>query len=42
MVAGIRAERADNDCLIRHGERWRRSATRALMTLGLRSPASAT
>jgi hypothetical protein len=27
-----------NDCLIRHGDRWRAAATRALMGLGLRPP----
>ena len=27
-----------NACLIRHGERWRAAATRALMALGLRPP----
>jgi hypothetical protein len=29
---------ADNGCLIRHVERWRRAATRALVALGLRPP----
>jgi hypothetical protein len=32
---------SDNDCLIRHGERWRRAATRALVALGLQPPAGA-
>jgi hypothetical protein len=30
-----------NGCLIKHGERWRTAATRALSALGLRPPATA-
>ena len=32
-------DRAGNDCLIRHGERWRAAATRALVGMGLQPPA---
>ena len=32
--------RSDHACLIRHGERWRAAATRALLALGLRPPQS--
>jgi hypothetical protein len=32
---------ASQDCLMRHGNRWRRNATRALLALGLRPPKSA-
>jgi len=31
----------DNDCLIRHGERWRATAARALIAMGLQPPAGA-
>lgn len=31
----------ENTCLIRHGERWRGQATRALVALGLRPPVHA-
>ncbi len=32
-------DRDGNDCLIRHGERWRAAATRALTAMGLQPPA---
>jgi hypothetical protein len=32
---------ASQDCLIRHGNRWRANATRALLALGLQPPTSA-
>jgi hypothetical protein len=32
-------DRAGHECLIRHGERWRAAATRALIAMGLRPPA---
>src|SRR5262249_23214565 len=32
---------ASQDCLIRHGNRWRANATRSLLALGLRPPTSA-
>lgn len=36
LIDGCRVHSADSDCLIRHGERWRMTATRALLALGLR------
>jgi hypothetical protein len=39
LIDGSRVHLNDgNACLIRHGERWRAAATRALMALGLRPP----
>jgi hypothetical protein len=39
MIDGNRVHlTASNGCLIQHGNRWRTSATRALMALGLRPP----
>jgi hypothetical protein len=38
MIDGNRVHLGDPDCLVRHGERWREAATRALLALGLRSP----
>jgi hypothetical protein len=38
MIDGNRVHLGDPDCLVRHGERWRAAATRALLALGLRSP----
>jgi hypothetical protein len=39
LIDGNRVHlRGDRDCLIRHGERWRVAATRALLALGLRPP----
>jgi hypothetical protein len=39
LIDGNRVHLDSNtDCLIRHGERWRAAATRALMGLGLRPP----
>ena len=31
-------DRAEHDCLIRHGKRWRGAATRALIAMGLEAP----
>jgi hypothetical protein len=40
LIDGSRVHLDDgNSCLLRHGERWRAAATRALMALGLRPPA---
>jgi hypothetical protein len=42
LIDGSRVHIADqSDCLLRHGERWRRAATRALVELGLQPPESA-
>jgi hypothetical protein len=38
MIDGNRVHLGDPDCLVRHGERWRADAMRALLALGLRSP----
>jgi hypothetical protein len=38
---GNRVHFDDLDCLLQHGRRWRRAATRALVALGLRPPAGA-
>jgi hypothetical protein len=39
LIDGNRVHLGSNtDCLIRHGERWRAAAARALMALGLRPP----
>jgi hypothetical protein len=39
LIDGSRVhDRVDNDCLIRHGERWRSAAKRALVELGLQPP----
>jgi hypothetical protein len=39
LIDGSRVHhRVDNDCLIRHGERWRAAAARALVALGLQPP----
>jgi hypothetical protein len=35
---GNRVHPDDLNCLIRHGERWRRAATRALVAVGLQPP----
>jgi hypothetical protein len=41
LIDGNRVHlRGDRDCLIQHGRRWRAAATRALLSLGLRSPQS--
>jgi hypothetical protein len=43
LIDGSRVHLHDaNDCLIRHDERWRARATRALMALGLRPPVTCT
>jgi hypothetical protein len=40
LIDGARVHLANsNECLIRHGERWRAVATRALKAMGLRPPA---
>jgi hypothetical protein len=39
MIDGNRVHLAILDCLIRHGERWRAAATRALIAMGLQPPA---
>jgi hypothetical protein len=36
---GNRVHLDNLNCVIRHGERWRRAATRALVTMGLQPPA---
>jgi hypothetical protein len=41
MIDGNRVHLAILDCLIRHGERWRAAATRALIAIGLRPPVGA-
>jgi len=42
LIDGTRVHiAASQDCLIRHGKRWRANATRALRALGLRPPTSA-
>ena len=39
LIDGNRVhDRPDNDCLIRHGNRWRGAATRALTDMGLHRP----
>lgn len=39
LIDGNRVhDRAGNDCLIRHGARWRAAATAALLSLGLTPP----
>jgi hypothetical protein len=39
LIDGCRVHIAnESDCLIRHGERWRRDATRALVELGVKPP----
>jgi hypothetical protein len=35
LIDGNRVHFAGDDCLVRHGERWRAAATRALIALGL-------
>lgn len=41
LIDGNRVHFADNDvCLIRHGNRWRANATRALLAVGPRPPSS--
>jgi hypothetical protein len=35
LIDGCRVHFTDNDCLIRHGNRWRSAATSALLALGL-------
>jgi hypothetical protein len=40
LIDGNRVHIADeSDCLIRHGDRWRRAAARALVAVGLQPPA---
>ncbi len=40
LIDGNRVhDRAEHQCLIRHGERWRAAASRALIATGLQSPA---
>jgi hypothetical protein len=41
LIDGARLHDSGYDCLIRHGERWRRAATRALAAIGLQPPAGA-
>jgi hypothetical protein len=36
---GNRVHLDNLNCVIRHGERWRRAATRALVAMGLQPPA---
>lgn len=38
LIDRCRVHFKNSDCLIRHGERWRVAATRALLALGLRPP----
>jgi hypothetical protein len=38
MIDGNRVHLASLDCLVRHGERWRHAATRALAAMGLQPP----
>lgn len=38
LIDGNRVHLATLDCLIRHGERWRRTATQALVRMGLQPP----
>jgi hypothetical protein len=38
MIDGNRVHLAILDCLIRHGERWRRAATASLVAIGLNPP----
>lgn len=40
LVDGNRVHFSSDDCLARHGERWRTAATLALRALGLRPPAT--
>jgi hypothetical protein len=41
LIDGARVHGSGSDCLIRHGNRWRTAATRALVEFGLQPPAGA-
>jgi hypothetical protein len=41
VIDGARIHANGDDCLIRHGERWRSAATRGLMMFGLQPPMGA-